>query len=194
MGEIEDLLHRIRNDVAEVKADGHESIRAEALDAYLAEVQNSASLTKEERDRLHQGQLEHFKAQHASNLAHYAATIQVEVAMLKAVIGYGVETLKAAMLVNGGAAVAVLGFLSAAATKTPPPSAMLAYLPLALVYFATGALVAGMAVGVTYISQALFAAKWNRAGARVRWIAVAFVVGSYLAFALGAARAYMAFR
>lgn len=97
------------------------------------------------------------------------------------------------MLVNGGAAVAVLGFLSAAAAKTPPPSMVLAYLPSALAYFAGGALVAAIAVGLTYVSQALFAAERERSGTNVRWVIVAFVIGSYTAFALGAWRAYSAF-
>lgn len=84
MGEIEELLKQIRKDVDEVRAAGQEVVGAAALDAYLANLQETAPQTQAERDRQHESRLEEFKAQHASNLAHYAATVQWRVEMLKA--------------------------------------------------------------------------------------------------------------
>lgn len=194
MSEIEDLLSQIRQDVADVREKGQQVIGAAALDEYLAGLQETASLTQAERDRDHASRLEHYKAQNATNLAGYAASVQLHAEMAKAAITYGLEALKAAMVINGAAAVAVLGFLSAAATKIPPPTTMLAYLPLALVFFAGGALVAAFAIGITYLSQASFAEQQQREGEVIRMVAIGLVVLSYIAFAIGALLAYSAFR
>ena len=108
-------------------------------------------------------------------------------------IVYGQEALKTSLLVNGGAAIAVLGFLSTAATKGLSPG-MAANLPIALLFFAFGALATAVAVGLTYVSQGFFTLHRDRLAEVIRAVVFALVIASYALFALGALQAYEAFR
>ena len=190
--ELDDLIQQIRRDVKAVREKGQQVIDATALDAYLGELADTASLTKEERTRSHESQMEHFKATHQSNLAHYTAQNQAALEMLRTVINAGQAALRSSMLVNGGGAVAVLGFLSNAWTKGVP-SAVLRDLPASLLVFASGVLAGALASGVTYLSQEAFASGQQRVGTGLRALAIALVVGSYVLFAWGAWEAYDAF-
>jgi len=64
-------------------------IDATALDTYLTELEETASLSKDERARAHESQIEHFKATHQSNLAHYNAQNQAALEMLRTVVTVG---------------------------------------------------------------------------------------------------------
>ena len=122
-----------------------------------------------------------------------ATSAQIHVELVKATLTYGHEALKTAMWINGGAAVAVLGFLSAASTKAEASAAMLANLPLSLLFFAIGTLTAAIAVGVTYLSQGFFALARNRIAEVLRGFAFVLVIVSYAMFMWGAVQAYAAF-
>lgn len=190
--ENEELIGQIRQDVRAVREKGQQVIDAAALDAYLLELQKTASLTKEERQQAHQSQLEHFKATHASNLAQYAVQNQAALEMLRSVITLGQGALRAAMLINGGAAVATLGFLSNAWTKGVPP-AILAGLPQSMLFFVFGVLAAAVASGFTYLSQEAFASEQRRFGQIMRAVVIALVIVSYVLFGLGSWKAYAVF-
>lgn len=190
--EIEELIGQIRNDVKTVREKGQQVIDATALDEYLTGLAGTAAQTKEERARSHEAQMEHFKATHQSNLAHYAAQRQAALEMLRTVITSGQAALRSSMLINGGAAVAILGFLSNAWTKGVPPSVLQA-LPASLLLFGGGVLGGALASGVTYLSQEAFASEQERLGKGLRALAIALVVGSHILFAWGAWEAYDAF-
>ena len=190
--EIEELIQQIREDVKAVREKGQHVIDATALDTYLAELEETASLTKEERARAHESQIEDFRATHQSNLAHYSAQNQAALEMLRTVVAVGQSALRSPMLINGGAAVAILGFLSNAWAKGTP-SAVLRTLPNALLLFTAGVLVAALASGFAYLSQQAFTSGRERAGKRVRALVIALVVVSYLLFSCGAWEAYVAF-
>ena len=190
--ENEELINQIRRDVKAVREQGQHVIDASALDSYLAELTRTSSLMQQERQRVHQSQLEQFKATHASNLAQYTAQSQTALEMLRSVITLGQGALRAAMLVNGGAAVAILGFLGSAWTKGVP-QATLTTLPRSMLFFAVGVLAAGLATGFTYLSQAAFASEQRRRGEVMRRIVIALIVASFVMFGLGSWVAYAVF-
>lgn len=190
--EIEELIGQIRQDVNAVRETGQQVIGATALDAYLAEIEKTASLTEEERERAHQSQLEHFKATHQSNLAQYNAQNQAALEMLRSVITVAQSALRSAMLINGGAAVAILGFLSNAWTKGVPQG-ILKDLSESLLFFVFGVLAAAVASGCTYVSQEAFASGQERLGQVVRALVVSLVITSYALFGFGTWEAYVAF-
>lgn len=190
--EIKGLIQQIRDDVKAVRDKGQQVIDATALDQYLAELARTATLTREERARNHEAQMEQFKATHQSNLAHYAAQIEADLEMFRTVITTGQAALRGSMLINGGAAVAVLGFLSNAWSRGVPPS-VLQTLPASLLLFGAGVLGGALAAGATYLSQEAYASKQERLGKGLRALAIALVVGSYIVFAWGAWEAYNAF-
>mgnify|MGYP001597081463 CR=1 FL=1 len=190
--EIDELISQIRQDVKAVRDQGQQVIDASALDNYLAELAKTASWTKEERQQAHQSQLEQFKATHASNLAQYAAQNQGALEILRSVIALGQGALRASMLINGGAAVATLGFLSNAWTKGVPPG-ILAGLPHSLLFFVLGVLAAGLATGFTFLAQEAFASEQRRLGQVMRSVVIALVIVSYLLFGVGSWQAYASF-
>jgi hypothetical protein len=87
-----------------------------------------------------------------------------------------------------GAAVAVLGFLSAAATKNPPSSLMV-NLPIAFLFFAFGALATAVALSLAYSTQLFYPLKRDALAGWIRAAVFVCVVGSYAAFVSGALRA-----
>lgn len=190
--EIEELIRQVRNDVKAVREKGQQVIDATALDTYLAELEETASLTKAERARAHESQMENFKATHQSNLAHYSAQNQHALEMFRTVVTVGQGALRSPMLINGGAAVAILGFLSNAWAKGVP-SAVLRNLPNALLLFTAGVLAAALASGFAYLAQQAFTSGQERSGKRIRALVIARVVVSYLLFGSGAWEAYVAF-
>jgi hypothetical protein len=117
--ETEDLIGQIRRVVQDCKHSGT-TIDPARLDAWLAELAQGTSLTKEERQRSHELLLEHLRATQASNLAHYDAQNQATLESIRYVGTAGQGALKSATLINGGAAVAILGFLGNAWTKRVP--------------------------------------------------------------------------
>jgi len=61
------------------------------------------------------------KLEYQRMLAHYDAQTKHGIEMFKSVIESGREALNALVLVNGGAVVALLGFMGATLSKSLPP-------------------------------------------------------------------------
>jgi hypothetical protein len=112
--------------------------------------------------------------------------------MLRSVITLAQGALRAAMLINGGAAVAILGSLSSAWTKGVPP-AILSQLRLSLLFFASGVLAAAAASGFAYLSQKAFASEQQCYGKIIRAVIILLMILSYALFGLGSWGAYSAF-
>lgn len=71
-------------------------------------------------------------------------------ALHRSVIDYSLAAIRATLLLNGGGAVALLSFM--AAKIDTPPSALL----LSLGHFVSGALLAAITAGTSYVAQTLF--------------------------------------
>lgn len=89
--ETKEAIDKIKQDLAEVKAQGHTSVVIETLENYLTGLEKDASLSIEYRKLDHQG-----------SLAQYVAQAQTDLVMLKSVLDAGSEALKAILLINGG--------------------------------------------------------------------------------------------
>ena len=115
--------------------------------------------------------------------------------MLRSVLTIGQSALKSALLINGGAAVAVLAFLGRLFTGESV-SISIGSLSLALLQFVWGVLAAAIAAGATYFSQAGYAGEfgsWSqRVGLGGHMVAVSGVFAAYVFFAVGAWQAYSA--
>ncbi len=122
----------------------------------------------------------------------------------------GQAAMKAALLINGGASVAMLAFIGAAITNSVD-SVLLSKLCCSMAVFATGVLSAALASGAAYLAGFLNAccvdSSRDKADSsdektfswwKVWWhvlngLAIALVVFSYLAFFYGSGNAYCAF-
>ncbi len=109
--------------------------------------------------------------------------------LYEATVTAGAAALKSAILINGGASVALLTYLGYAASQQG--------LPEALLWFVCGTLAAAMGAGSTYV--ALLGAARSEDKAKRRWfqslntVSIVLVIASYSAFAVGAVIAYCSF-
>lgn len=128
--------------------------------------------------------LERWKAQQEANLEAWKAEQQVSMEMFRSVIASGQIALKTALLVNGGAAVALLAFIGNIWSKTQP-LAVAKGLTLSLLLFGSGVLAAAVAAGVTYLTQVAFEREWRCAGTILQVTAIVLVAAGIVVFGLG---------
>ena len=99
--------------------------------------------------------------------------------------------LRAAILVNGGAAVAVLTFLGGLAKDKP---ALALAMSGSLGWFGGGVLIAAIATGLAYTTQLAYAKQKRKAGIALNFLAGLSVTAAYGSFALGLYYAFEAFK
>ncbi len=137
--------------------------------------------------------LENYKSQLAKNVEHYRGVNAFNIEMLRATISTGQSALKSAMLVNGGAAVAVLAFLGNAWAKDIPKH-VLTEAAYGLSLFVWGVLAAASAAGATYLSQAGYGGEFGKGSKTIggvgRGLAILLVVSSYILFSYAAWQTY----
>jgi hypothetical protein len=137
--------------------------------------------------------LEGYKSKLAASIEHYRSVNEFNLELLRSTIATGQSALKSAMLINGGAAVAVLAFLGNAWSKSIPKY-VLAEAAYGLSLFVWGVLAAATAAGCTYVSQAGFGDEFGKhsalIGAYGRALAMLLVIASYVLFACAAWQTY----
>ena len=110
--------------------------------------------------------------------------------VFKSVIAYGEVTVKSALLINGGAAVAMLAFAGNLATRVGEPE-IASRFAAAMVAFGAGAWLAVLGAGFGYIAQSCYLRELRlefslrRSGHRWRKITAITVGAAMLAFAIG---------
>jgi hypothetical protein len=177
---LKNTVIRLRNEgVKEVPCDGLLS----CLDDMLKEPPEKASDVTLEKYR---AELQHWVEQHKALEAF-------NIEMFRAVVAYGQSALKSAMLINGGAGVALLAFIGHVWEKDLAPE-IVRGLTWSLFLFISGVLASAVAAGTTYLSQHFWASDWQRTGHAINYITIVLVGMSYLAFAIGGYEAYSAFR
>lgn len=137
--------------------------------------------------------LEKYRAQLAMWVEQYKAQANIEAEGFKSVILAGQTSLRSAMLINGGAAVAVLAYIG---RLTGDAAGNVAQFALPLFLFVLGALVVAVGAGVTYLSQWFYfgGGGWkSKVGFGLNILAMLLGVGSWALFATGAWLAYLAF-
>ena len=183
------IINIIRGDVLAVKALGKETIRIEALEKYLDQLDRSmemdADRTKSEhRAALVQLAIAQYGATTQHTLAQSDAVAKQNNEMLKAVVDSGKEALNSLVLVNGGAVVALLGFMGAMIAKGLPSTLGLR-LAHAIVYFGSGVLTGAVGFGTRYMSQHLYAGEHEKSGFAFTIVAMMLGVAGYSFFAVG---------
>jgi hypothetical protein len=177
---LKNAVIRLRNEgVKEVPCDGLIS----CLDDMLKEPPEEPTVVILERYR---AQIQHWVEQ---NKAVEAFNLE----MFRAVLACGQSAMKNAMLINGGAGVALLAFIGHVWDKTLA-AASVKGLTWSLLLFMSGVLASAVAAGTTYLAQAFYASDWQRTGYAINYVTIGLVVMSYLAFAMGGYEAYSAFR
>ena len=141
-------------------------------------------------------EMEKWKAQHKNQLAQYnaerAAELAGDIEMFKSIIIAGQASLKSAILINGGAAVALLAFTGHVFT-TSQDSEVTAKLACAMAYFVGGVISGAVASGLVYVSQFVYARKKLCLGHILNGISWLLVISCYIFFVIGSVLAFRVF-
>jgi hypothetical protein len=179
--EVKEIIADLRQQLSVLKVQSQSTVSIAELEKWLGVIETDAMSSIELR-----------KLQQLVSLAEYDARIKSHIESFKATIESGRETLNSIVLINGGAVVAILGFLGAVAVKGTEAQ-LAGWLTLPLLLFGLGVLFGSFGFGLRYLSQALYTGKIEKYGNLLRYAAVLSAVAAYVCFALGVGNAYFAF-
>ncbi len=177
------LFNSLKEDLAKIRSSGQSTVDIEALQKYI-----EAGLSPNRPDR----DLEHIKLDQQRSLAHLDVQTRHEIELFKSVIEAGREALNALILINGGAVVALLGFLGATISKGLPAELGLHLTP-SILSFGAGVLAGSISLGVRYLTQFCYAYKKIKTGHALNLVSNLMAIGGYVLFAYGIYTAYEAF-
>lgn len=156
-----ETIQEIKKVIVDLKNKGHQSMSVDVFISYLDEFENNIGNYNNFSRNKFESQLALHRAEHERNLAHYDAQQQHALEMLRAVIGYGQAALKSALLINGGAAAALLAFIGNIWAKGITAAAVVP-LTNSIVFFAFGVLSAALGTGTTYVTQYCYLEKLEK--------------------------------
>ncbi len=185
------LIEVNRKALQDAEAQGLTSVSTKTLHGIFDGIEQQLANAPEEPNAI---VLEKFRSDLAGSLAYQEHVNSWNLEGFKQVIALGQSTLRSVMLINGGAAVAVLAFLGNLVTKSPA----VPLLPFAksMQAFIVGVFLAAVAYGLTYLSQLFYGGSkpWHqRTGLVLHVLTVVVAAGSMLVFLLGARLAYLGF-
>jgi hypothetical protein len=133
---------------------------------------------------------------HSSDLTYYNAQVAFEVAnyteSFKAVIQAGQTALKSAILINGGAAVALLAFIGSLWSSSPSIK-VVESLSSSMQFFVFGVLSSAIATGIVYLAQYANMLKKSWTFRILNFISIILVIFSYICFVTGSYYGFQAF-
>jgi hypothetical protein len=190
-----EIFEIIKSTIATTRENGASQVSLDNLQAFVKEVEKTASLTPADVSA-GEAAMEAYKADLSAWVSSRQQEHETDLEMLRSVIATGQSALKSSLLINGGASVAILGFIGSV-WSDQKTTVMLPSLSISLLFFVWGVLLAAVAAGATYVTQAgygrEFGPKSQAIGRFAHVLSVLGVVGAYTLFGLGAWRAYLAF-
>lgn len=198
----EEFIKDFRNVIAGMRTGNTQSVPLDALDKYLVEMQTVVVQTAGARKTAEEAAQKHFE--NKIEVAKINSSHQLE--MFKSIIEAGLSALKAAMVINGGAAATLLAFCGNMLIKAKDfsISAQMDKAGLALMIFVLGTGAAGFAMGVRYLSQFSYGQYleeviqertgkvWAFFGTFFNIVSILLALGSFVAFFVGGYKAYLA--
>lgn len=172
--EAKDIVNRLTADLEQFKASNQDAVSIDGLLAYLRDLSGTIGPSTEAQKLLQQRILAEYDAQTKSNLE-----------MFKSVVEAGKEALNAAMLINGGAVIALLGFLGGSLGRGAPPGALGLSMTSPLRFFGAGVLCCAAAFAFRYLTQFCYSEEHIKTGIGMHVTCVVLAVISYTAFGVG---------
>lgn len=155
---IKKIIEKIENDVMIAKQQGNPAIDSDKMLSYLGQLKEGAQVELEVSREL-------ARYAHERNIEYFKATIEdirtKSTNMLTAILETGASAAKSIILINGGAAVALLAFLSNAWGKGIVGCGV-GVLVGALYMFGLGVFLGAVTMGLRYFSQACFGEALNQ--------------------------------
>lgn len=184
---VKEFVAQFRVLIENIKSKGTSVIYCDDLIAYLNEIQNSPEVEPS------LAEIERFKADLQNWVEANKHQHEQQLEMFRSVISSGQGAIKSSFLLNGGAAVALLAFISHLAQFSPAKVAMFAP---CLLPFSLGVMAVAVTSGFTYLSQWLYSspdASARKAGFVFNILCVLLGLGSYALFAWGLFSTYRQF-
>jgi len=180
-----EFASELKSAIVEIKSNGTAAIYCDNLINYLDDYLNT------EQPPISPVEIERHKANLSLWVEQNKALYQSNLELFKSVIESGQNAIKAAFLLNGGAAVAMLAFIGNLARYNTEKISVFSE---SLLYFVLGTLLVSIIYGITYLSQWFYASDKNKKiGFRLNIASIILGVTSYLYFAYCAYKAYLAF-
>lgn len=189
-----EVIQALKSSIASTRSAGVQSVSLDDLETYASLLEETASKTPDDV-AAGAAAMEAYKADLNSWISSRQQSHEFNLEMLRATIATGQAALKSALLINGGASVAMLAFIGNVWEKSSSQS-LLKILPVSLAFYVFGVLVAAVASGFTYISQAGYGEEFGKAsqpiGMMGHILAVLSVLISYSFFGWESWLAYTA--
>ena len=190
-----DVVKLLDDSIRTGKEAGVTTVSIQRLEALAAEISKIVQQSSS-GNALTEPDLERYKAKLAAWVVSQQHIHEWKLEMLRSVISTGQSALKSSLLINGAAAVALLAFIGNIWSPISN-SPTVAEAANALAAYAFGILIAAVAAGFTYVSQAGYANEFGK-NSRVVGVtghigAVICVVISYVAFGYASYLAYRVF-
>ena len=190
-----DVVELLDDSIRTAKDGGTTTVPIERLQAFSVEMRRMVDESPTDA-ALSEAQLEHYKVQLNDWANSQQRAHEWNLEMLRSVITTGQSAVKSALLINGAAAVALLAFIGNIWSSPTGPHTI-AGIPCAMAYYVIGVLVAAVAAGFTYLSQAGYGSGFGNAsrvvGVAAHIGAVSCVVASYVMFGYASLLAYRVF-
>ena len=183
-----EVLEILKEAAGAVRKAGASQVPVENLERFTAELERTASASPEGVSA-GDASMEEYKAKLAALGNSLQQQHESNLEMFRTVITTGQSALKSALLINGGAAIALLAFVGHVWGNANAAH----YLPSlihGLLLFVWGVLSAACAAGATYLSQAGYGGAFGAWSTKVAYtahgLAIVCVVGAYVLFGLAA--------
>lgn len=178
------MLKEILSALSKTKEQGHSTVSIDAIENYLKQIYKDVESEEQIQKLDFESKLVQFKAENDRNIAHSNNQTAHSIEMFKSVITAGQAALKASMIINGGAAVALLAF-AGKIWETSTTALVANSLVESNLIFCFGVLCAALASGTTYISQYSYANNCYKAGHIFTSLSILLALCSYFLFGYG---------
>ncbi|WP_440886736.1 hypothetical protein [Vibrio sp. WZ-1] len=172
------VVDKIRMVLNQTKNQGHDAISISAFESYLSAIESEDDEYSQNSQMQLERDLAIFKAQNDINIADANNQTANSLEMFRSVITSGQAALKASMVINGGAAVALLAFMGKIWGDSIITSVAQS-LSSATFLFCVGVVLGALSTGTTYFSQALYNGNQIRVGHVLNTITIIMVLASY---------------
>ncbi|WP_428398678.1 hypothetical protein [Marinobacter salarius] len=180
-----EVLKEIRHALSQTKEQGHSTVSIEAMENYLKAFDKDVENDTYYKSLNQEAELAKFNAANDRNIAYANNQTAHSLAMFRSVITTGQSALRSSMVVNGGAAVALLAF-TGKIWETQTSEVVAGSLTTSIFIFCLGVLCAALAAGTTYLSQLAFSSDWEKVGHSINCFNIVVVLSSYGLFGFGA--------
>jgi hypothetical protein len=192
-----ELIALIRQNIAALRTKGATSVTIASLESLLAAVENHVA--QQPDTQINSITVEHARLQQAADLAGFAARSAVNLEVFKSVFPTTQVAVKSLIIINGGAAVALLALIGHL-VSTPGSQQTIHRLAVPLLWFVGGVWAGASLGGFVALGQKLYGEALNPKRTYLKHfanvsviISILFGLGSLVAFAVGSYVAYFVF-